>query len=66
LAVIESRLIKGKKRDTLNNEESIAQMKEHFDIIRISELPNHIWTSSYRKYDALIAEEDWCHDINDL
>ena len=65
-AVVESRFTKGKGRQTLKDEESISQMKEHFDIIRISELPNHTWTSSYRKYDALVSEEDWCHDINDV
>lgn len=45
---------------------SVELMKKHFDIIRISSLPRHIWTSSYRKYDALYSEEDWCHHINDI
>ena len=29
--------------------QSAELMKKHFDIIRISSLPRHIWTSSYRK-----------------
>ena len=45
---------------------SVELMKKHFDIIRISALPRHTWTSSYRKYDALHGEEDWCHHINDI
>ena len=45
---------------------SVELMKKHFDIIRISALPRHIWTSSYRKYDPLYSEEDWCHHINDI
>ena len=65
-SVIESRWIKGKGMDTMRPAESIQQMKDYFDIIRISDLPNHIWTSSYRKYDALYSEEDWCHDINSI
>jgi hypothetical protein len=45
---------------------SFNLMKKHFDIIRISSLPNRVWTSSYRKYEKLTSEEDWCHNINDL
>lgn len=45
---------------------SKQQMKKHFDIIRIRNLPRCTWTSSYRKYDALRGEEDWCHHINDI
>ena len=45
---------------------SLCLMKKHFDIIRISSLPNRVWTSSYRKYEKLTEEEDWCHDIKDL
>ena len=43
-------------------------MKKHFNIIRVSELPNHTWTSSYCKYDALHGDEgtDWCNSINEL
>ena len=52
-----------KKHDQATEEKSIELMKKHFDIIRISRLPNHIWTSSYRKYSALKSEEDWCHNI---
>jgi hypothetical protein len=55
-----------KQRDIVDPSHSIELMKKHFDIIRISSLPRHIWTSSYRKYDALYHEEDWCHDINDI
>ena len=71
-AAIESRIIKGKgffekdRFDTMRELDSKDQMKEYFDIIRICELPDHIWTSSYRRYDALRAEEDWCHDINSI
>tara|TARA_Y100000361_G_scaffold112215_1_gene102422 strand:+ start:731 stop:1609 length:879 start_codon:yes stop_codon:yes gene_type:complete len=57
---------KNKKRDKLDPGKSRELMKKHFDIIRISSLPKHIWTSSYRKYDALYSEEDWCHDINKI
>ena len=39
-------------------------MKKHFDIVRIHDLPKHIWTSSYRKYDPLYNEEGWCHHID--
>lgn len=52
--------------DSFNYNKSKELMKKHFDIIRIRDLPNHIWTSSYRKYDALYSEEDWCHDINKI
>jgi hypothetical protein len=45
---------------------SVELMKKHFDMIRVSSLPRRIWTSSYRKYDALSGEEDWCHHINDI
>ena len=55
-----------KKNDCLDNARSIELMKKHFDIIRINSLPNCIWTSSYRKYDPLRAEEVWCHGINEL
>ena len=55
-----------KRRDRVKNENSKELMKKHFDIIRIKDLPNHIWTSSYRKYDPLYSEEDWCHDINSI
>ena len=55
-----------KHRDIPLSNQSAELMKKHFDIIRISALPQHIWTSSYRKYDALYSEEDWCHHINDI
>lgn len=47
-------------------EHSVSLMQKHFDIIKISDLPNRIWTSSYRKYAKLTQEEDWCHYINHL
>jgi len=50
----------------MDESKSKELMKKYFDIIRISELPGHVWTSSYRKYDALYSEEDWCHDINGI
>lgn len=53
-----------KTREFLDNSRSANLMKKHFDIIRIKNLPNHIWTSSYRKYDALYNEEGWCHHID--
>jgi hypothetical protein len=66
-AVIESKWNKKLKRfERQRLEDSINQMKEYFEIIKISDLPKHIWTSSYRKYDPLYNEEDWCHDINTL
>ena len=55
-----------KKRDVADKSKSIELMKKHFDIIRIIDLPKRTWTSSYRKYDSLRAEEDWCHHINDI
>jgi hypothetical protein len=55
-----------KKTNKANLQNSKELMKKHFDIIRIRDLPNHVWTSSYRKYDALYNEEDWCHDINSI
>ena len=55
-----------KIRDRAKDECSKILMKKHFNIIRIRDLPNHIWTSSYRKYDPLYSEEDWCHDINSI
>ena len=53
-----------KKYEKLDPSKSKELMKKHFDIVRISSLPKHIWTSSYRKYDALYSEEDWCHNID--
>lgn len=53
-----------KQTDFLNERESKSLMKKHFDIIRIRDLPNHIWTSSYRKYDPLYNEEGWCNHID--
>lgn len=55
-----------KKQESATDNESIELMKKHFDIVRIKNLPKHIWTSSYRKYDELYSEEDWCHDINSI
>lgn len=51
-------------REIMDNSKSADLMKKHFDIIRIKDLPKHIWTSSYRKYDALYNEEGWCHHID--
>lgn len=66
-AIIESKWDKKNiKFHNLDSERSIEQMKEHFDIINIACLPQHIWTSSYRKYRALRSNEDWCDDINSL
>ena len=45
---------------------SINLMKKHFSIVRIRDLKNCIWTSSYRQYDELKGEEDWCHHINEI
>jgi hypothetical protein len=53
-------------RDQFDYTKSIELMQKHFDIIRINSLPNRIWTSSYRKYDALRSEERWCHNIKEL
>lgn len=55
-----------KRRDKPDPNRSKEQMKKHFDIIRIRDLPGRTWTSSYRKYDPLRSEEDWCHHINDI
>jgi hypothetical protein len=55
-----------KYRERPNPHRSVEQMKKHFDIIRIRDLPRCTWTSSYRKYDSLTEEEDWCHHINEL
>ena len=55
-----------KKKDCAIESQSKELMKKHFDIIRITNLPRHIWTSSYRKYRALYSEEDWCHCIHSL
>lgn len=52
--------------DKFDYSRSVQLMQKHFDIVRINSLPNHIWTSSYRKYDALRAEEIWCHNIKEL
>lgn len=52
------------KKDYCDPSNSIELMRKHFDIIRIKNLPNHIWTSSYRKYDKLYNEEGWCHHID--
>ena len=66
-AIIESKFLKGERSfDTMREGDSAEQMKQYFNIIRISELKDRIWTSSYRKYDALFGEEDWCHDINSI
>ena len=66
-AVVEShRYSSVEHADILDKSNSKEIMKRHFDIIRISDLPGHIWTSSYRKYDALYSEEDWCHDIKSI
>jgi hypothetical protein len=53
-------------RDQFDYTKSVKLMQKHFDIIRINSLPNRIWTSSYRKYDALRSEERWCHNIKEL
>jgi hypothetical protein len=53
-------------RDQFDYTKSVELMQKHFDIIRINSLPNRIWTSSYRKYDALRSEERWCHNIKEL
>ena len=55
-----------KCREKPDPNRSIEQMKKHFDIIRIRDLPQCTWTSSYRKYDPLTGEEDWCHYINEI
>ena len=55
-----------KCRDKPDPNRSKEQMKKHFDIIRIRNLPHCTWTSSYRKYDLLRSEEDWCHHISDI
>ena len=55
-----------KCREQPDPNRSKEQMKKHFDIIRIRDLPRCTWTSSYRKYDPLRSEEDWCHHINDI
>lgn len=55
-----------KKHGFIDIHNSVSLMQKHFDIIRISNLPNCTWTSSYRKYRQLSGEEDWCHHINDL
>ena len=54
------------RRDQFDYTKSVELMQKHFDIIRINSLPNRIWTSSYRKYDALRSEERWCHNIKEL
>jgi len=54
------------RRDKFDYTKSVELMQKHFDIIRINSLPNRIWTSSYRKYDALRSEERWCHNIKEL
>ncbi len=53
-----------KRKDSCEQSISADLMKKHFDIIRIKHLPNHVWTSSYRKYDKLYNEESWCHHID--
>ena len=55
-----------KKYDKIKESNCTELMKKHFDIIRIKHLPNHIWTSSYRKYSDLYSEEDWCHHIDKI
>ena len=55
-----------KKYDKIKESNCTELMKKHFDIIRIKHLPNHIWTSSYRKYSNLYSEEDWCHHIDKI
>ena len=55
-----------KKFDKPLLDNSIHLMKKHFNIIRIKDLPNSKWTSSYRKYDELSGEESWCHYIKDI
>lgn len=55
-----------KKMDSMDPKKCTQLMKKHFDIIRIKHLPNHIWTSSYRKYDSLYSEESWCHHIDKI
>lgn len=55
-----------RKLDSLDESQSVKLMQKHFDIVRIRDLPNRIWTSSYRKYDKLFGEEIWCHDIKDI
>ena len=66
-AVMESYFDPVKSRfDKMESQKAEELMNKHFDIIRIRDLPNHIWTSSYRKYDALYNEEGWCHRIDKI
>ena len=66
-AVIESYFDPAKSRfSKMETRKAEELMNKHFDIIRIRDLPNHIWTSSYRKYDALYNEEGWCHRIDKI
>ena len=55
-----------KKYSSLDPSRSKEIMKNHFDIVRIRDLRNRIWTSSFRKYDPLRNEELWCNNINDI
>ena len=55
-----------KKYSSLDPVRSKEIMKNHFDIVRIRDLKNRIWTSSFRKYDPLRNEELWCNNINDI
>ena len=55
-----------KKNDIANPNFSSSLMKKHFSIVRVKDLPKCIWTSSYRQYQVLKGEEDWCHDINQI
>lgn len=55
-----------KNFDVANPVNSIDLMKKHFSIVRIKDLPESTWTSSYRMYTELRGEEDWCHDINEI
>jgi hypothetical protein len=42
-------------------------MQDNFEIVPITEMPNSIWTCSYRKYDKLYSQESgWVQDIKNI
>ena len=42
-------------------------MQNNFEIVPITQMPNSIWTCSYRKYDKLYSQESgWVQDIKNI
>ena len=67
-SIIESIWDTEKKRyEKADPERSRELMQKYFDILPIKELPEAVWSSSYRKYEPLTqSEHGWCQSIDNI